>query len=283
MNIKRLSVLAASLLFVTVVGCGDDSTTPEEPIDVTVQFNPNVDGQGLILGASPNYTNSSGTMYSISTLRFVLTDVVLHNNAGGAVKIADLFYYDVADVSTQSFKYTGLPHEEWTSVSFTFGLDSTDNVRNKYIAKTQFHSAMQWPETLGKDLGYHYMQLEGNYDSLGTIRSYTTHTGPRQLDGTNPDFPGVVDATPYHFDFQVDLPVTPVHIHNGGHGKLTIDFNLNDWYKDSDPGDGVDTEYDFADYPTQAIMGNLDAQGILQTNGRYCFSATLTSSGGHHY
>ncbi len=282
MNTIRLIALAITLCVVGALACGSDTTTNTEPIDVTTFFDLNVDGQPLILN-NLGYTNSSGTAYSIKTLRFVLTDIVLHDDAGESSKIADLYYYDLADASTQSFKFTGLPHANWTSVSFTFGLDATDNVRDKYIAKTQFHLAMQWPEILGANLGYHYMQLEGDYATgPSTTSPYTTHMGPRQLDGTNPDFPNVVDPTPYHFDFAVSLPVTPTHIHNGGHGELTIHFNLNDWYKDSDAADGLDTEYDFSDYPTQAIMGNLDAQGKLQANGRFCFSATLVAHGGHH-
>lgn len=284
MNIAR-SIARAILLgcLVASAGCGDDATTPtEQPIEMSAFFNLNVEGQPLLLNQMV-YTNSAGTSYSIKTLRFVITDVTLHAEGGSQVKVADLYYFDLADASTQTFSYSGLPHEEWSSVSFTFGLDATDNVRNNYLSDSKFHSAMQWPTTLGANLGYHYMQLEGNYavDST-TTAAYTTHMGPRQLDGTNPDFPGVVDATPYHFDFAVTLPFTPTHIHNEGHGELTISFNLNDWYKDGDASDGINSEYDFSEYPTQMIMGNLDAQGKLQANGRFCFSATLESHGGHH-
>jgi hypothetical protein len=279
----RFLILALALGLVGVqLGCSDDDPAGgEPPIGLSAFFNLNVDGQPLILN-NMGYTNSSGTAYSIKTLRFVITDVTMHY-AGGAVKVADLHYYDLSDPSTQSFEFSGLPHEEWTSVSFTFGLDETDNVRDKYLSQPKFHLDMQWPTTLGASLGYHYMQLEGDYESgPGTTASYTTHTGPRQLDGTNPDFPGVVDATPHHFHFAVDLAFAPLHIHNGGQGELTINFNLNDWYADLDAGDGADTEYDFSDYPTQIIMGNLDAQGKLQHNGRYCLTAELEAHGGHH-
>jgi hypothetical protein len=283
MRIARFWPLAAALgLAFSALGCGDDGTTPTEvPIVMEGSFNLNVDGQPLL--SSLTYTNAAGNSYGITGLRFVITDVTLHDVNGGSVKVADLHYYDWADVSTHTFEYSGLPHVEWSSVSFTFGLDETDNVRDKYASITQFHLAMQWPATLGADLGYHYMQLEGNYETSPTTgAAYTTHTGPRQLDGNNPDFPGEIDATPYHFHFAVDLPFTPTHIHNEGYGQLTINFNLNDWYKDSDATDGIDSEYDFADYPTQLIMGNLDAQGKLNANGRHCFSATLESHGGHH-
>lgn len=275
-----LAVSAALLLMGIACGEDEDPVTYDTPIKVTTRFSLSVDGQGLILGDAPNYTNSSGTMYSIKTLRFVVSDVTLHSPTR-AIKIADLHYYNVADPTTQSFQYTGLPHEEWTSVSFTFGLDETDNVRDKYSALTQFHSDMQWPRDLGENLGYHYMQLEGFYATgPSTVAGYATHMGPRQLDGTNLDFPGIVDPVPYHFHFAVNLPFAPLHIHNEGRGELTINFNLNDWYKDSDPTDGVDTKYDFVDYPI--VMGNLDAQGKLHSNGRFCFSATMIAIGGHH-
>jgi hypothetical protein len=284
MKHPRYSICVAMLaLALGLSGCGDDDPTGGDETSITMRtkFNLNVDGQPILLNQLA-YTNSSGTTYSISGIRFVISDVVLHGQGGTAIKVADLHYFDSSEISTQTFEYTGLPHEEWTSVSFTFGLDETDNVRDKYVSRTQFHLDMQWPQILGANLGYHYMQLEGEYSTGGGTAAYTTHTGPRQLDGTNPDFPGIIDATPYHFHFAVDLPFTPTHIHNEGRGDLTINFNLNDWYKDSDAGDGLDSEYDFADYPTQLIMGNLDAQGKLHANGRYCFSATLEAIGGHH-
>jgi len=281
MNRIRVLAFAAALGLLATMGCGDDDpVVSDEPIDVTTYFNLNVDGQPLIL-ANLGYANAAGTAYSIKTLRFVITDVVLHNGAGGSFKLADLHYYDLSDPSTQSFKVNGLPHEEWNSITFTFGLDETDNVRDKYLSRTKFHLDMAWPSDLGTNLGYHYMQLEGDYETgPGTTAAYATHMGPRQLDGTNDNFPGVVDATPHHFHFGVDLPFTPEHIHNGGHGELTINFNLNDWYKDSDVGDGQDTQYNFPDY--SIVMGNLDAQGKLHTNGRFCFSADFAAYGGHH-
>jgi hypothetical protein len=144
---------------------------------------------------------------------------------------------------------------------------------------------MVWPTGLGPDLGYHYMQLEGNYEQTpgGATGGYTTHTGARHLDGTNPDYPGVVDNPAHHFNFSISAPFTPAHVHEGGHGELQIVFNLNGWYMDHAPADGVDTQYDFKTLPDQMIMGDLDAQGKLRTNGPGCFSATMVAHGGHDH
>jgi len=269
-----LAPALAVLLAVALAGCGSDTaTSTDEPITVNVFFDFTVNGQPLLLNQMI-YDNPIGRKYSIKTLRFVLSDIRIHSVEGDNVKLKDMHYFDIADPATQSMHLVGgVPHAEWESVSFTFGLDETRNVRDKYKSMTKFQQDMAWPTGLGANLGYHYMQLEGNYavDSL-TTAGYTTHTGPRQLD---------TDPIPYHFYFNVDLPVTPTHVHAGGTGEVTIHIELNGWYTDHTPADGNDTQYDFTDYPAM-IMGNLDAQAKLQTNGPFCFTASMESSGGHH-
>ena len=274
-------MLALSAAF---VACGgDDAVVAEQPIAVDVFFDFSVAGQPLILNQM-SYSNPRGRKYSIKVLRFVLSDIELHSEQGNHLKLRDVHYFNLADPASQTIHFEGgVPHADWNRVTFTFGLDETRNVRDRYLSMTRFHTEMAWPTGLGANLGYHYMQLEGNYevDPGGATAGYTTHTGPRQLDGSNPMFPGVVDATPYHFYVNVEAPVTPTHIHEGGTGEVTIHFELNGWYTDHTPADANDTEYDFTDYPAM-IMGNLEAQAKLQSNGPFCFSASMESHGGHH-
>jgi hypothetical protein len=287
---RRISLVLASLALVAVMAaCGEDDPAgveTEPPITVDVFMDLNVGGQPLILN-NLGYTNPAGRLFSIKRLKFVLSDVTLHSEQGDQVRLADLFFYDLADPSTQTLHFVGgVPHADWNRVTFTYGLNEAKNVRNKYINMTKFQQEMAWPTGLGPDLGYHYMQMEGDYrTSLDpgdmTTAPYATHTGARQLDGTNPDFPGVVDATPYHHFFAVDLPVKPTHIHEGGTGEVTLSFDLNGWYVDHTPVDGTDTQYDFPDHGPM-IMGNLEVQDKLMANGPFCFSATMESHGGHH-
>ena len=284
---RMKTLLSRSLLFLAAVlaGCGDDDpVATEPPVDVDVFFAFTVGGQPLILNQL-TYDNPAGRKYSVKTLRFVLSDIRLHSDTGAQIKLKDMHYLDLDDPSSQAIHFHGgVPHEDWSRVTFTFGLDQTRNVRDQYLSMTQFHVEMAWPTSLGANLGYHYMQLEGDYEETpgGATAGYTTHTGPRQLDGTNPDFPGVVDATPHHYHFGVELPVTPTHIHEGGTGEVTLHFELNGWYMDHAPADGNDTQYDFTDYPAM-IMGNLEAQAKLQANGPFCFSASMESHGGTHH
>lgn len=284
---KHSKVLFAGLLLLAalVAGCGDDDPVAvEPPVTVDTYFAFTVNGQDLVLN-SVAYDNPAGRKYSVRILRFVLSDIRLHSAQGSEVLLKDVHYLSLADPSSQIIHFEGgVPHEDWDRVTFTFGLDETRNVRDRYLSMTKFHTEMAWPTSLGANLGYHYMQLEGNYEETpgGTTAGYTTHTGPRELDGTNPDFPGVVDAAPHHFHFSVDLPFTPTHIHDGGTGEVTLHFELNGWYVDHTPADGDDTEYDFTDHPAM-IMGNLEAQAALKANGPFCFSASMESHGGTHH
>lgn len=289
--LHRLSTPAAVallLLAAVLAGCGDDDPVAggEPPVTVEAYFAFTVDGQAFLPGPATPYVNPDGRKYGVQVLRFVLSDIRLHSEQGSEILLKDVHYVNLADPASLIIHFEGgVPHDDWNRVTFTFGLDETRNVRDRYLnSMPTFHSEMAWPEPLGKELGYHYMQLEGNYEVTpgGDTAPYLMHTGPRQLDGTNLDFPGVVDATPYHYHFAVDLPFTPTHIHDGGTGEVTFHFELNGWYMDHTPADGNDTQIDFTDYPVM-IMGNLEAQAKLQANGPFCFSASMESHGGTHH
>lgn len=283
MSSIRLLVTGLCLAAVAALSCSNDPTgNSTVPGSADVFFSLNVDGAPLQLN-SMIYTNPAGTLYSIKELRFIVSDLRMQEDTGKWIVLKKVHYFDIGDASTQIIHVTGLPHANYQSVSFTFGLTTAKNTPNAYPAVPLI---MAWPPTLGADLGYHYMQIEGNYETdAGThaTAGYTTHTGPRHLDGTNPSYPGVVDATPYDFSFPISIPFTPAHIHEGGHGELDITINLNGWYKDHTPADGVDTGYDFKALSNQMIMGDLDAQGKLQTNGPECFNATMVAHGGHDH
>jgi hypothetical protein len=264
------AVLLAAVL--AMMACGDDSNGPEPDIDVEVTFRLHVDGAVLQLNTSaPTYANSSGTKYGINEIRFIVSDVRLHSDDGKSVLLDDVHYFDVDDVSTQKIHKSGLPHANYTHVTFRFGLDAAKNVRDRY---PWIPAVMVWPEGMGAELGYHYMQMEGNYELTpgGATGGYETHTGAHHLNG---------EPAAEHYDFPVSASFTPTHIHEGGHGEIEIGFDLNGWYTDHAPTDGVDSEYDFTTLPDQMILGNSDAQTRLMINGPGCFTATMTAEGGH--
>ncbi|HKW14164.1 MAG TPA: MbnP family protein [Candidatus Krumholzibacteria bacterium] len=274
MSSIRQVFIALLVLSLAALGCSNDPTTPPGGAttgSADVSFGFTVNGVPLTLNMM-NYTTPAGTLYSVKTLRFIISNLRLHEDTGGSVLIKSAHYYDLGDATTQTIHVNNLPHANYTSVSFTFGLDDAHNKANAYPS---IPAIMNWPPQAGADFGYHYMQLEGNYETdPGThaTAGYTTHTGPAYENGTA-----------YDFSFPVSSSFTPAHIHEGGVGKLDITFDLNGWYMDHTPADGVDTSYDFKTLGDQQIMGNVAAQTKLQTNGPGCFSATLTATGGHDH
>ena len=274
MSSIRPLLIALLVSAVGAVGCSNDPTVPPgTPTtgSADVSFGFTVNGAPLALNLM-NYTTPAGTLYSVKTLRFIISNLRLHTDDGKSVLIKSVHYYDLGDATTQTIHVNDLLHANYTSVSFTFGLDDAHNKPNEYPS---IPAIMNWPPEPGANFGYHYMQLEGNYETdAGThaTAGYTTHTGPAYASGTS-----------YDFSFPVSASFTPAHIHEGGVGKLDINFDLNGWYMDHTPADGVDTSYDFKTLADQMIMGNLDAQGKLRANGPGCFSATLTATGGHDH
>ena len=275
MSSIRVLLTALCLCVLVALGCSDDPATPpgeDTTWTADVLFGFTVNGTPLALNLM-DYSTPAGTKYSVKTLRFVISDLRLHSDDGKSVLLKSVHYYDVSDLATQTIHVTKLPHANYVSVSFRWGLSTANNARDSH---PEIPLIMVWPTELGADLGYHYMQIEGNYETdAGThaTAGYTTHTGPLHLNG---------DPV-YDFSFPVSASFTPAHVHEGGHGELDINIDLNGWYTDHSPGDPVDTQYDFKTLGDQMIMGNIDAQTKLQTNGPGCFSATLTAHGGHDH
>jgi hypothetical protein len=275
-RIIRLGVLAALVAALAwAVACSDDDEhvhAPEVPGTVNFNLDNVVDGDPVVLdGTTIRYVNPSGTGYSIATLRYVISDVTLHTTSGQVYGMNGIHYRDQALEETRGFSIDGVPRGTYDMVSFTFGLDETKNIRNRYATVDPvFDGAMAWPSGLGADLGYHYMQFEGNFELTGGgTAGFTTHSGARQCASPcGPD--NGVDAFPHHHYFRVEMPIAPTTI-NGNAFDVTIEVNVNGWFTDP-------IDFDWNDLTNQMIMPNLTAQATLMTNGPSCFSATIAAS-----
>jgi len=275
-------ILAASL--VVISACSEDEKLVEvyRPTgNVTFALDHNIGGVAFTKAelGQMNYNTSKGTNYSINKMQYVISHVTLHATDGTSYGMSGVHFRDIQDDATRESTLSGVPAGTYDMVSFTFGLDAIDNVRGKFAGTdTDFHLALgDWPTILGAVTGYHYMKIEGNFiDDESNNVPYATHTGARQLDGTNPMFPGVVDDVPYHHFFRVELPITPAAI-DGNNWTIEIDVDLGAWYEDHDAGDGYDSFHDWDLLPGQMIMGNLAAQMKLMTNGPTCFTAKISS------
>ena len=114
------------------------------------------------------------------------------------------------------------------------GLDSVKNITNLFLNESFFPS-FTWPEFLGG--GYHYMQLEGDFNTV--FNGYTTHTG-----GTN----GI------DFSFNKLFPITN-EINNIT--DININMEITNWYKNPE----------IFNLTSDGIMGDINSQITLQANG----------------
>ena len=214
---------------------------------LTVNFTQTVNGVELTTN-NMIYTNEAGENYDVKTLKYIISNIMIHglwdDNGSGdphpltfSKKIKDIHFIDISDESTFSFTVS-TPGNRWTSISYTMGLDTIQNINNLYINES-YHSAMAWPETNGG--GYHYMKLEGSYNNDSTF--YNTHTG-----GT------MGNDYSFHNADNISLTVDD----DLGNVSINVDMDINNWYNSP--------QIEFSSYG-MGIMMNMPMQMNIQMNG----------------
>jgi MbnP len=190
------------------------------------------------------YTHPAGQQYSVQTLKYFVSNVVLYKASGDSVYLDVEHYVDAQDLSTTTLRYSqSIENTSYTGMAFIFGLDPAKNITGTYTNPPE--SLMEWPVPMGG--GYHYMKMEGKYDSLGMMKNYNIHTG-------------ALMGMPYHF--KVDLPQAFTVVNNEVH--IEVKMELNNWFQNP-------AIFDFDIYG-DAIMGNQTAQQVIQGNGINVFS-----------
>ena len=200
-----------------------------EYLSLNINFKHYVDGIELVVNEMI-YTNQSNDNYSIQTLRYLISDITLHTDNGDETLLDEVHFIDISIDSTLILNISQINYQNYTFISFTMGLDSLKNITNLFLNENFFPSFV-WPEFLGG--GYHYMQLEGDFNTV--FNGYTTHTG-----GTN----GL------DFSFNKMFPINEIT-------DININMEITNWYKNPE----------IFDLTTDGIMGDINKQVILKANG----------------
>jgi hypothetical protein len=210
---------------------------------VTFKFIHYVGKEPLVLDTI-RYTNLFGNKYSVATLKYFVSNIILQKSDGDSLELKEVFYIDAAINKTATFTLSGkIPAGTYSRLSFLFGLNKEQNVSGKFPNPPE--NRMEWPETMGG--GYHYMKLEGKIDSAGEIKNFQAHTG--QLNGTP------------HF-IKVILPAARFRIDNKGVNILII-MDINEWWHNPNT---IDLNR------ITSIMDNGPVQQRLMENGGDVFS-----------
>ena len=135
-----------------------------------------------------------------------------------------------------------LDNAEYTSITFTMGLENSNNITNTHLNEN-WHPTMAWPDIMGG--GYHYMKLEGDVDTI--TKGYATHTGALQMMG---------EIIRMDHSFTIDMPINLTVDNNVGDVTININMEINNWYENPNI-------YNLS----PAIMGDMSKQMQLQANG----------------
>tara|TARA_Y100000589_G_C27159487_1_gene632160 strand:- start:293 stop:1087 length:795 start_codon:yes stop_codon:yes gene_type:complete len=243
-KITILFIVVSILLL--MVSCKKD----EETLDsgkVSFFFNHKIGLQELEFD-NLKYINASGHKYEIRTLKYFISNVTFFKSDGGKEVYNSPIYLDAKDSSTLKFDNIQIPTGVYHSIGFTFGISDSQNISGSL--NTVKEVAMAWPEG-EQGGGYHYMKLEGTYDSLGQSsvnKSYNIHTGPTM-------------GVPY--DFEVVLKNSAFTLSDKGL-SFEIVMDVNEWFTNPE-------NYNFSDHG-QMIMMDMNAQMKLRANGSSVFS-----------
>lgn len=229
-------------------GKDDGSCQYADPLtyNSTISFSHEINGSSFLFDTIL-YVHPAGQLFSVQTLRYFISDIVMHKVSGDSIYFDMAHYVDAKDYASRQYHYQqSIDNGDYSGISFIFGLDTIKNSNGAFVNPPE--SLMEWPVPMGG--GYHYMKMEGKYDSSGVIKNYNTHTGMSM-------------GVPYHFRVNLVQPFTITK----NEVDIEIIMELNNWYQNP-------TLYDF-DVFGEAIMGNASAQQTLKENGHNVFSLGL--------
>ncbi|MFK5879808.1 MAG: hypothetical protein QM478_09975 [Flavobacteriaceae bacterium] len=243
---KILKLFLIAIIMITMNSCDDDDPVATSG-NILFNFTHNWDGDTITSDDFNiiQFTNANAQQMSISKLRYLISNIVLHRTDGSVVPIDGYLLVDLSTQSTFAF-VSNIPFGSYTSISFTFGFDETDNIDGFY---TDLNSvSWNWPEMLGG--GYHFMQLEGMYVD-GPIESpYAYHMGTARVSS------GVFEAN------HIEVSINGFTLENDT--SIEIKMNIAEWFKNP-------YTWDLDVYSTDLMM-NYDAQIFMNQNGDSVFS-----------
>jgi hypothetical protein len=248
---KTLIYISISLgLLLSYTGCKKDEI--EEPIQtatttVKMNFNHYVDGTPIVMDTL-SYTIANGDTISIQNLKYFISALTLHRANESEIVLFDKHYVDEEIPETLTYTFgEKVPSGQYSGISFTYGFTNADNKSGMFTSTPE--NLMFWPEPMGG--GYHYQQIDGQYLDNGVKKFYNFHTG--SLDNTD-------------YSIKVILANTAFTVKNN---TVTIDLQMEiqSWFANP-------VEWDF-DYYGATIMGNHEAQAIIQDNGHDVFAAIV--------
>jgi hypothetical protein len=255
---KNQIIIFVFVAFTIILGCKKEQTVSiSDSGKIVFKFESYIDGQPLVKDTM-KYVNAAGNVYSVSELKYFISDVILHKSDGSNILIykgKDIQYIDESIPQTATWNvaddiYPG----DYGSISFTFGIDKEKNIDFLFVNPPEVN--MAWPDMMGG--GYHYMMMNGFWKNTTNQKTpFNFHLGIGQIysGGNNMGtITGFVQNS-----FPVSLKNSGFTLHKGETKVIQIVMNIDSWFK-------TPHIYDF-NYWGGAIMQNQAAQQMAKENG----------------
>jgi hypothetical protein len=256
---KRRNLILVTLLILAfgISACHKDIKTTS----LTIGFTQSVDNKAFHKD-SLQYINAAGNQYEVNDLQYFISEIILHKTDGEDVAInADnsIHYVDIDNPGTLNWNIGDqIPAGEYTSVSFTFGINEVKNKTGLFLNPPE--RDMFWPDPMGG--GYHYLKMNGQWvDTLNQPMLFNFHIGIGMMDG------GMGFIQNY---FTVQVPNSGATLTADMNHKLILNMDISSWFKTPN----------LWDWNTigGSIMQNQQAMHMACENGADVFSCEWISN-----
>ncbi|VAW28764.1 hypothetical protein MNBD_BACTEROID07-889 [hydrothermal vent metagenome] len=226
--LKTITLLLLTGLLLAFASC-KKTPAPEKTGHMMVTFEHSV-GQQLLEYDTIKYVNAAGNPYMVTNIQYFISDICLHKVNGDSVLFEkndqnqNIHYVDTDLPDTWQWQLPdSIPEGQYSSISFTFGLNKKENVSLRFPNPPE--SAMFWPQYLGG--GYHYMKLNGKWrDTSGVIHPFNFHLGiGQEYDSLGKPVKFIQNY------FKVTLPKSSFSISGGQTVHLALNMDVNEWFE----------------------------------------------------
>lgn len=237
----------------TIIACSsDDDNTPQTPAEVAVnlKFSQNFNELKVtsLNLSTTTYVNEMNQELNISRLRYLLSRLVLTNSNDETFTLSPYHLVDISRSETLTLNTdVTVPEGDYT-LSFVYGFNEEDNQDGAYNDLNAV--SWNWPEMLGG--GYHFLQMDGQYNVNTEPAPYTLHNGTARVSE------GVFEQNFVTFNLPNTLTISENSI-------LNINMDIAEWFRNPNT-------WDLNVYNTP-LMPNFEAQKLMQQNAATVFSA----------
>lgn len=124
--------------------------------NLTIRFN-NYVGNEMLKLYSATYKNELGQTYTVSKFKFYIGNINLKNKNGKEFSSSEYFLVNEEDPISKQITLANVPDGDYTSISFTLGVDSLHNCSGAQEGALDPLNAMFW----AWNTGYIFLKMEG--------------------------------------------------------------------------------------------------------------------------